>query len=66
MKVRTIVVAAIKEQKVDVDRHSSQVWFGDYVAEDICKCRFTYGIMVNMAKSERGISIIFFIHWTAK
>ena len=31
---RTIVVTAIKEQQVDVDRHSSRVWFGDDVAED--------------------------------
>ena len=42
-EVRTIVVTSIKEQQVEVDRQSSQVWFGDDVAEDIWKCRFTYG-----------------------
>ena len=34
-EVHTIVVTAIKENKFDVDRQSSQVWFGDDVAEDI-------------------------------
>ena len=53
--VRTIVVTAIREQQVDVDRQSIRVWFGDDVAEDIWKCRFTYGPMANMAKIERGI-----------
>ena len=33
--VRTIVVTAIKEKQVDVDRQSSQVWFGDDVAKYI-------------------------------
>ena len=33
-EVRTIVVATIKEQHVDVDRQSIRVWFGDDVAED--------------------------------
>ena len=66
MEVRTIVVTAIKEQQVDVDRQSSQVWFGDNVAEDIWKCRFTYGPMANMAKTERGISIMVFVRWTAQ
>ena len=65
-EVRTIVVTAIKEQQVDVDRQSSQVWFGDNVAEDIWKCRFTYGPMANMAKTEQGISIMVFICWTAQ
>ena len=65
-EVRTIVVAEIKEQQIDIDRQSSQVWFGDDVAEDIYKCRFTYGPMANMAKTERGISIIVFIRWTAQ
>ena len=31
-EVRTIVVIAIKEQHVDVDRQSIRVWFGDNVA----------------------------------
>ena len=31
-EVRTIVVTAIKEQQVDVDRKSSWVWFGNNVA----------------------------------
>ena len=44
-EVHTIVVTAIKEKQVDVDRHSIQVWFGSDVAEDIWKCRFTYGPM---------------------
>ena len=61
-----IVVTAIKEQQVGVDRQSSQLWFGNYVAEDICKCRFTYGPMENMAKTERDILIIVFIRWTAQ
>ena len=52
---RTIGVNTIKEQQFDVDRSSSRVWFGDDVAEDIWKCRFTYGQMANMAKTERGI-----------
>ena len=49
-EVRTIVVNAIKEQQVDIDIQPSQVWFGDDVAEDIWKCRFTYGPMANMEK----------------
>ena len=60
-EVRTIVVTAIKEQKVDVDRQSSWVWFDNDIAEDIWKCRFTYVPMANMAKTERGISIMVFI-----
>ena len=66
MEVRTIVVTAIKEQHVDVDRQSSRVWFGDDVVEDLWKCRFTYGQMANMAKTERGILIMVFIHWNAQ
>ena len=60
-EVRTIVVTAIKEQQVDVDRQSSWVCFGDNVAEDIWNCRFTYRPMANIAKTERGISIMVFI-----
>ena len=56
-KVRTIVVTAIREQQVDVDRQSIRVWFGDNITEDIWKCRFTYGPMANMAKTERVILI---------
>ena len=47
-EVCTIVVNAIKEQYVDFGRQSIQVWFGDDVAEEIWKCRFTYGPMTNM------------------
>ena len=65
-EVRTIVVTAIKEQQVDVDRQSRRVWFGDDAAKDICKCRFTYGPMANMAKTEQGISIMVFIRWTTQ
>ena len=65
-EVRAIVVTAIKEQQVDVDRQSRRVWFGHDVAEDIWKFRFTYGPMANMAKTERGISIMVFIRWTAQ
>ena len=36
-EVHTIVVTTIKEQKNYVDRQSSQVWFGNDVAEDIRK-----------------------------
>ena len=60
------MVTAIKEQQVDVDKQSIRVWFGDNVAEDIWKCRFTYGLMANMEKTERGISIMVFIRWTAQ
>ena len=35
MELRTIVVTAIMEQHVNVDRQSSRVWFGNDVAEDI-------------------------------
>ena len=48
------MVAAIKEQKVYVDRHSSRVWFGDNVAKDIWKYIFTYGPMENMTKKRAG------------
>ena len=65
-EVPTIVVISIKEQQVDVDKQSSLVWFGDDVAEDIWKCRFTYGPMENMAKTEQGILIMVFIRWTAQ
>ena len=58
------MVTTIKKQKVDVDRQLSRVWFGNDVAEGIWKFRFTYGLIVNMAKTERGISIIVFICWT--
>ena len=57
----TIGVTAIKEQQVDVDRKSIWVWFGDDVAEDIWKLRFTYGPMENMERTEQGISIMVFI-----
>ena len=40
-EVHTIVVTAIKEQQVHVDRHSRRVWFVNDVAEDIWKHRFT-------------------------
>ena len=59
------MVTAIKEQQVDVDRQYIRVWFGDDVAEDIWKCRFTYEPMANMAKTERGFSIVVFIRWNA-
>ena len=42
------------------------MWFGNDVAEDIRKCRFTYGPMANMAKTEWGISIMVFISWTTQ
>ena len=64
--MHTIVVTAIKEPQVDVDRQSIRVWFGNDVAEDIWECRFTYGPIANMAKTERGISIMVFIRWTAQ
>ena len=60
------MVIAIKEQKVDVGRQSIWVWFGDDVTEEIWKCRFTYGPMANMAKTDREISIMVFIHWTSQ
>ena len=61
MGVRTIVFTAIKEQQLDVDRQSSRLWFGENFAEDIRRCRFAYRPMANMAKTERGISIMVFI-----
>ena len=63
------MVTAIKEQQVDIDRQSSRVWFGHDVAEDIWKCRFTYGPMAKMAsmeKTERVILIMVFIRWTSQ
>ena len=65
-EVRTIVVTESKEQQVYVDRQSIRVWFGEDVAEDFWRCRFTYEPMASMAKTERGISIIVFICWTAQ
>ena len=65
-EVRTIVFTAIKEQQVDVDRHSKRVWFGNDVAEDIRKCRFTYGPMANMEKTEQGTLIMVFIRLTTQ
>ena len=65
MEVCTIVVTAIKEQQVDIDIQSSQVWFGKNVPEDIWKCRFTYRPMANMAKTERVILVMVFIHCKA-
>ena len=41
-EVCTIVVTAIKYQNFNVDRQSSRLWFGDDVAKDIWKFRFTY------------------------
>ena len=65
-EVRTIVVTAIKEQKIDVDRQSSSVWYGNNVAEEIYKFRFTYIPMENIAKTERGVLIVVFVHCTAQ
>ena len=65
-EVRNIVVAAIKEQHVDANRQYIRVWLGDNFTEDIWKFRFNYGQMANMAKTERGISIMVFIHWIAQ
>ena len=65
-EVRTIVVTAIKEQKIDVDRQSSSVWYGNNVAEEIYKFRFTYIPMENIAKTERGIQIMVFINWKSQ
>ena len=66
--MRTIVASKMKEQQfdVDVDRQYSWVWFGDDVSEVIWICRFTYGPMENMAKTERSISIIVFIRLTTQ
>ena len=64
-EVRTIVVTSIKEQQVEVDRQSIRVCLGNNVSKEIYKCRFTYRPMANMAKTERGISIMLFICWTA-
>ena len=59
-EVRTIVVTAIKEQQVDVNRQSSRVWSGDDVAEDIWKFRFTYKPMENMEKLS-GAYLLWFL-----
>ena len=40
-------------KKIDVDRQSSWMWFGEDVMEDIWKCRFTYALMENMEKPSR-------------
>ena len=42
------------------------MWFGDYVAKDIWKCRFDYRPMANIAKTEHGISIMVFIRWNSQ
>ena len=63
--MRTIGVAAIKEQQVDVDRYSSRVGFGNDVTEDMWKYIFTYIPKENMSETERGISIMLFNCWTA-
>ena len=60
------MVTTIKEQQVDVGRQSSRVWFGEDVAEEIWKCRFTYGPMANMAKTELSILIMVFIRGNAQ
>ena len=65
-EVSTILVATIKDQQVGVERKSSRVWFGENVAEDIWKNRFTYGPIANMSKTEQGISIMVFIRWNAQ
>ena len=40
-------------EKIDVDRQSRWMWFGNDVMEDIWKCRFTYALMENMEKPSR-------------
>ena len=60
------MVNVIMEQKVDVDRQSIRVWFGNDVAEVIWKFRFTYESMTNTEKTQRGIWIMVFIRWTAQ
>ena len=42
------MVITINEEQVDIARQSSQVCFGDNIAEDIWKCRFTYGLSGNV------------------
>ena len=64
--VRTIVGTVIKEQQFDVERSYIRVWFGTNVTDYIWKCRFTYGTIQNMAKTERAILIMVLIHYTAK
>ena len=49
------MVTTIKKQLVDVDIQYNGVGFGNDVTEEICKCRFTYGPMDNMAKPEQGV-----------
>ena len=65
-EVRTIMVTAIKEQQIDIERQSIQLWFGDDMAEDIWKFRFTYRPIANMAITEQGVSIMVFIRWTTQ
>ena len=54
MELQTIVVTEIKEQQIDINRQSSRVRFGNDVAEDIWKCRFTYKPMSNVACGRRS------------
>ena len=60
------MVTTTKEQQVDVERQSIWVWFVEYAAKEIWKCRLTYRLMANMEETERGISIMVFICWTAQ
>ena len=61
-EVCTIVVTAIKEEQIEVNRQSIRVWFGNGVAEDIFKCRSTYGPMSDILKTNQGISFMVLIH----
>ena len=66
VEVRTLVIDAIRAEQIDIDKHTSRVWFGEDIAEDIMKVRFSHGSIANVAKTDRGISVMTFIRWTAQ
>ena len=66
VEVWTLVIDAIRAKQVDIDKHTSRVWFGEDIAEDIMKVGFAHGSIANVAKPDRGISVMIFIRWTAQ
>ena len=66
MEVRTVVLDAIRAEQVDIDRQTGRVWFGEDISEDIMKVKFAHGRIANVAKTDRGISVMAFIRWNAQ
>jgi hypothetical protein len=66
VEVRTVVLDAILAEQVDIDRQTGRVWFGEDIAEDLMKVKFAHGTIANVAKTDRGISVMTFIRWNAQ